>query len=429
MEFSELSKSITKDLSAKEKKNDGIFFTPPSIIKKTIEKCKTVESLNNLSNLNILEPSCGSCEFINYLNKNFNNQNKITGIEYNKKIYDKIKNIFENNNTSNTSNTSNTINLLNENFITYATTNKYNLIVGNPPYYVMKKADVDSKYYNYIEGRPNIYTLFIIKCMFMLDRDGVLAFVIPKNFLNCIYYNKLRKYIYSQYEIIDIQDCSDDKYLETAQDTIVLILQNRFYNTKQMNEHVNSKYFYINNDNYVMNTINNIKKINELYRNSNTLDKLGFKVSVGNVVWNQVKSELTDDKNKTMLIYNSNFKNNKLETVKFKDDKKKQYINKEGIKECMLVINRGYGVGEFKLNYCLINDDKPYLFENHVLCIRYIGISTNTTTTLTKQQLIDKYNIIINSLKNKKTNEFIKIYCGNNAINTYELNNVLPIFN
>jgi len=47
---------------------------------------------------------------------------------------------------------------------------------------------------------------------------------------------------------------------------------------------------------------------------------------------------------------------------------------------------------------------------------------------LSRKQLIDKYNKIINSLKDKRTQEFIDVYFGNNAINTTELNSVLPIY-
>ena len=39
------------------------------------------------------------------------------------------------------------------------------------------------------------------------------------------------------------------------------------------------------------------------------------------------------------------------------------------------------------------------------------------------------YNNIIKSLQNEKTIEFIKLYFGNNAINTTELCEILPIYN
>ena len=47
-----------------------------------------------------------------------------------------------------------------------------------------------------------------------------------------------------------------------------------------------------------------IQKVKELYNHSTTLNKLGFNVSVGNVVWNQCKDILTDDssENKTYLF-------------------------------------------------------------------------------------------------------------------------------
>jgi hypothetical protein len=38
------------------------------------------------------------------------------------------------------------------------------------------------------------------------------------------------------------------------------------------------------------------------------------------------------------------------------------------------------------------------------------------------------YNQIIQSLTNEKTEQFIQLYFGNNAINTTELREILPIY-
>ena len=62
-----------------------------------------------------------------------------------------------------------------------------------------------------------------------------------------------------------------------------------------------------------------------------------------------------------------------------------------------------------------------YLIENHLICIK-------SKNNISKDELIDKYNLIIKSFNNKKTNEFVELYFGNNAINTKELENILPIF-
>jgi hypothetical protein len=89
----------------------------------------------------------------------------------------------------------------------------------------------------------------------------------------------------------------------------------------------------------------------------------------------------------------------------------------------LLVINRGYGVGSYNFNYCIINenDNINYLIENHLICIKY-------SKSLTKEKLIKKYKKVIESFQNEKTAEFIKLYFGNNAINTTELYKILPIY-
>jgi hypothetical protein len=149
---------------------------------------------------------------------------------------------------------------------------------------------------------------------------------------------------------------------------------------------------------------------------------MGFTVNVGTVVWNQVKNELTTEK-KTLLIYSSDIKNKTLVTKTYSNEAKKNYINKKGDTVPMLVLNRGYGVGKYNFEYCLINrnEEIEYLIENHLICIKYSKV-------IEKKELICLYDKIIQSFENKKTEEFIKIYFGNNAINTTELCEMLPIY-
>ena len=154
------------------------------------------------------------------------------------------------------------------------------------------------------------------------------------------------------------------------------------------------------------------------------MKNLGFNITVGNIVWNQVKNLLTDDNNNTRLIYSSDIENGNLVVKKYKNIEKKNYINKKGYKDIILVINRGYGVGKYNFNYAIINDKKEYLIENHLLVVKY-----NKSQEITDDELIKKYEKIINSFQNIKTSKFINIYFGNNAINSNELLNILPIYN
>lgn len=407
-QFSELSLRLTKQLlSNDEKKNNGIYFTPFDIIKLTISNIFN----DNQKIKKILEPSCGSCEFINYIDNYLNISNfDITGIEYNKTIFNNIKDLKIKNNS---------LNLINEDYLKFdiENNNLYDLIIGNPPYYVITGDNKQfKKYKDFYDGRTNIFILFIIHSLKKLNKNGILAFVLPKNFLNCQYYNKLRNHIYKNYKIINIIDCSNYNYIETSQDTIIFIIKND-------NDNNNDNYI-IKNDNYIIfNTIDNIIKMKELYLNSTTLHKMGFEVKVGNIVWNQHKEILTNDESKTRLIYSSDIIDNSLnlELNNYKNEEKKNYINKEGNNNLLLVVNRGYGKGSYKFNYCLIDIEQNYLIENHLICIKY-------KNEIEKEKLKKLYEIIINSFNNEKTIKFIKLYFANNAINTTELEYYLPIY-
>jgi hypothetical protein len=456
--FTELSIKLTKELKNNTIKEEGIYFTPQSIINKNL---KIIKEQNNLNIKSILEPSCGSCEYINLLNNEFKNCN-IVGIENNETIYDGIKDLYT---------THSNIKLLKKSYIDVDETNKYDLIIGNPPYFVIvdkkekKNNNSENTYYktiidniktknklykSYYDGRANMFILFILHSLNKLNKNGILSFILPVNFINCLYYHKLRKYIYNNYKIISIMNCNTDKYLDTQQDTIIFIIQNcNNLNTlhKDVNTETNNNTIIQNNDKFsicknnytIFNTNENIIKLNKLYEgNTKTLNDLNFKVSIGSIVWNQCTNNYknkpnilfnsdeytgNDGKIKTRLIYNSDIVNKQLIFKKYNNEHKKNYINKEGHNEPLLVLNRGYGKGKYKLDYCLINEKETenYLIENHLMCIKH-------TTEKDKKKLIELYNEVIKSFNNTKTNEFIELYFGNNAINTTELQHILPIF-
>ena len=274
----------------------------------------------------------------------------------------------------------------------------------------------DKKYHKYFNGRPNIFILFIIKSLELLSEDGVLSFILPKNFLNCSYYNETREYIYKNFNIIHIEECVGESYIDTQQPTIMFILQKK---TPYMN-----KTFVIENllpKHTIFNTPENICKLNELYLESKTLKELNFTVSVGNVVWNQCKNILTDDTSKTRLIYSSDIKDNNLILSKFKNPQKKNYIDKPGINKILLIINRGYGKGEYIFNCCIIDIVEKYLLENHIIFVKY-------TKDINNSKLKELYTKIIKSFNDPRTKKFIKLYVGNSALNTTELNSILPIY-
>jgi len=402
-QFGDLSKSLTRELSKTTKKSNGIYFTPLNIISLTLQSVMKYSNNNNIKINSILEPSCGSCEFINCMNNIFKGIS-IDGVEYNKQIYKSIKGLEFNNNH---------VYLYNMDYLE-SNDKKYDLIIGNPPYFVMKKDKVHKEYHDYFEGRPNIFVIFILHSLKKLNENGILSFVLPKSFCNCTYYNNIREYIYKEYHIVDILDCSDEGYLETEQDTIILTIAN----TKSDS---NAKFSLKRSNVLILNTPETIIKLKQLYENSTTIKDLDMYVKVGNTVWNQEKDKLTDDDNYTRLIYSGDIKDNKLVLTKYKNEEKHNYIDIDGESGPILIVNRGYGVGEYSFNYCLVDIKESYTIENHLITVR-------SKNDLSYEELLQKYDLIRQSFNNDKTKEFVKIYCCNSAMNTNELQNILPIY-
>ena len=397
--YNNISISLTKEINKQTKKEEGIFFTPPKTIKENLNAIK-----NYFKNIkSVLEPSCGSCEYIDEIHSLYPNI-QITGIENNIKIFEAIK-----------EKTNETIKLYNSDFLKFNEDKKYDLIIGNPPYFVMKKWEVHSKYYDYFDGRPNIFILFIIRSLELLNDKGIMSFILPKGFINCLYYEKTRVFIKKNYKIINIINCKEN-FNDTQQDTIILIVQKSNPNKSKC------KFTFSINNYTIFGFPYAIKRLNELNKGSKTLNELGFSVNVGTIVWNQCKDILSNDKSKTRLIYSSDITENKLDVKSYKNEDKKNFIDKKGTTLPTLVVNRGYGImAKYKFNYCLIDVDYEYLIENHLICINY-------TRSIEKNVILEQYEKIINSLEDERTKEFIQLYFGNNAINTTELSNILPIY-
>lgn len=398
MSYTDLSKTITTSLDKKEKKNNGIYFTSQELIGRMIKM------LGRRRFKRILEPCYGSGEFIRGLGKKYK-KSKIEGIEMN----DTMTELCEGDEGINKEN----VYLIRGDYLKTEFEGNYDLIIGNPPFYVMKRGDVEKEYLKYIEGRPNIFVLFILKSLKLLKKGGILSFVLPSSFKNCLYYDKLRDLIDKTCKIIEIVDCEGAKWLETTQETMILCVKKK---VGKNGEWVIKKGGYT-----IFNTKEKVKRIKELYEGSKSLNEIGFRVHVGNIVWNQCKNILSGDENDTRLIYSGDIKDKKLIKKAYKNVEKKNYIKKEGYKDLMLVMNRGYGVGRYNFDYCMIDIEKNYLIENHLICIRY-------EKDIEKDKKRELYGKICDSFEDERTKEFMRLYFGNGAVNTTELREIIPIY-
>ena len=172
------------------------IFTPDNISKIMISK------LHNYGSL--LEPSVGTGNLLKFINTKYYSSIDVYEIkdEYLRQIEDPL------------------INKYNEDFIKKSIDIKYDNIIMNPPY--IKMQDLSYEYRKYIKdtfdilksGLIDIYYAFIIKCLMLLNDDGIMVAIIPNTYL----YNKsalnLRKYLFNNTYIKEIIDFKDKKVFE-----------------------------------------------------------------------------------------------------------------------------------------------------------------------------------------------------------------------
>lgn len=406
-----LSNEYTKNTDKEILKKNGQYFT---LDKYLLEQLLSKLEFND--NMSILEPSCGTgmvlneclkkCDMpIQRVNVNFD------CIEIDKNIYTKVLPIFKEYGSR--------INFINDDFLKIKLDKKYDLIIGNPPYFEINNKNIDSQFSEIMYGRTNIYSLFIYKCIKLLKDNGILSFIIPSTILSGKYFSKLREFIVKECNIIDIIKFDNVNLFSRAlQSVIILKLQKTSFPDKNVNKFTDINKFTLTLNNNIF-FVKNKDKLD--FNNTTTINLLNCKVKTGNIVWNQKKEYLINKcQDCYPLIYATNIKNGVLslrDNESNESDEKKQYMkydHKYLETGPFILINRIIGNNPRKLNIYFEKNNTSYFIENHV------NIISGSLDNLTK---------IYNSLNNEKTIVFIKEFICNTQLSQEELENILPIYN
>jgi adenine-specific DNA-methyltransferase len=322
----------------------GQFFTEENLCDYVLNKINEIKSIKG----NILEPSFGSGNFINNLEK-YNDIN-LDGVEIDEMHYN---NYINNNYNKN-------VCLHNIDFLKFNNNKKYDFIIGNPPYIELcysfyskeEQLILKNKYKGISNGRTNLVHFFMEKSFSLIEEDGIIAYLLPSSILTSPTYKAVRKYIYDNFNV----ECliEDVLFKDVAIKVCLLVIR------KKKN---NGKYFFINDDNYYI--MENYNKFTE----SKTIKDCGFNVNIGEVVWNQKKEILSNNESDQMLIYSNNIEKNKLKIGVKDNDGKKQYIKGYEIKyKNCIIFPRTVSK---KIKYLFIKDNNKFIFENHVLVMTH----------------------------------------------------------
>lgn len=394
-EYTKESIDYLKNTDIKKRKKLGQYFTPKSIRELLISK------LPKKDNADILDPACGSGEFLISCKKYFKNP-ILYGFDIDKKLINIASKLVKNASIKN-------FDFLNIDI----NKKKYDYIIGNPPYFELKlNEEIKKKYFDIIKGRVNIFSLFIKTGLDLLKDGGYLAYVVPPSMNNGAYFSKLREYVIknSSLEYLHIIDGADNFHL--ANQKVMLII------LKKTNSKKSSKYIFKKNGITIFTEDKNF--LNKSYKNTVSLKDIGYTVKTGNIIWNEHKEKLTNDKNNsTLLIWASNINNGKIIIGYTKG--KPQYIknisNDLIIKSRVVVVNRITGSSkDINIKAAIVNE-KEFLCENHVNVI-YMSKNANCNYSLED---------IFKALQDKTNIKVMRLISGNTQISKTELERLLPI--
>ena len=81
-------------------------------------------------------------------------------------------------------------------------TKRYDLIISNPPYFKLNKADIRARRHSYaVYGQPNIYGLFMAATARLLASCGRWCFITPRSWTNGPYFSAVRREILRSLQI------------------------------------------------------------------------------------------------------------------------------------------------------------------------------------------------------------------------------------
>jgi len=205
---------------ASAEKLRGGFYTP-ELIASFILKW----GINGSASYEILEPSCGDGVFLKQLKEQKHKFNKITAIEFDETEAEKANHINLNNKT-----------VINTDFHLYCneTTERFDLIVGNPPYiryqYFDDAQQVEAAR---IFGRAglkytkltNAWVSFVVGSSLLLKKKGKIGFVVPAEILQVSYAQQLRQFLAHFYNKINIVSFKKLVFSDIQQEVVLLLCE------------------------------------------------------------------------------------------------------------------------------------------------------------------------------------------------------------
>lgn len=221
--------------NASKEKLRGGFYTPNSIASFILRW-----GFNGNKEMDILEPSCGDGVFLEEIRSGKYKYNSVTGIELDKKEAEKSKKLGVNRTK-----------IINSDFHDFCikTKERYDLIIGNPPYIRYQYFDRDQqktasqvfeKAGLQYSKLTNAWVSFVVGSSLLLKENGKIGFVLPAEILQVSYAQTLREYLSHFYNKITIVSFEKLVFPDIQQEVVLLLCEKNNSGTHLI-EHIELK--------------------------------------------------------------------------------------------------------------------------------------------------------------------------------------------
>lgn len=406
-----------------ERKAKGVYFTPRPFRQRLLD-LMIAHSGGNIPS-KILEPSFGSGEFMLDIAERLaeggmdDGSVRIKGVELNATFVKEVAKLAM----------PMQLDLVQGDFLsvepTAAEQKAMDWVIGNPPYYIPDKAAIPQAYAPFLKYQTNLYSLFIVRAVdaWLKPDGGILGFIIPCNFLTTSLYEPIRRWLLERVEILAIEKMGNARYTETNQETVMFLASRRACRCRK-----DAQFIRYTGGNVIFTMAEEAEE-----RSSEadafpvrTLASLGFIVRTGYVIWNRVRENLREKgaEGAVPLVYAMCLESDGGVSIPDKmSGDKKPYIALSGTKEPLrgplILVNRGYGTGPYKMRFAVVEDlidGLPFYVENHVNVI--------LPQTEAARRLIPA---VATVLRSAATRDFIQRHSSNGAFSKTQLETVLPI--